>query len=126
MKAQGKSDDDIIYKSPLGICGGVVGCTLNVLLVIGEIYVSAAPVGMPSSAANFFEYCMSIPIMIAVYIGHRIYRKDWRHWYIKREDIDLDSGHSMEDLEATKLRRDIEKEYVASRAFYYRIYRFFC
>ncbi|CAI4059647.1 hypothetical protein N7582_001396 [Saccharomyces uvarum] len=126
MKAQGKPDDDIIYKSPLGIYGGVVGCTLNVLLVIGEIYVSAAPVGMPSSAANFFEYCMSIPIMIAVYIGHRIYRRDWRHWYIKREDIDLDSGHSLEDLEATKLRRDQEKEYVASRPLYYRLYRFFC
>ncbi|CAI4977925.1 CPS_HP_G0109370.mRNA.1.CDS.1 [Saccharomyces cerevisiae] len=126
MKAQGRSKDDIIYRSTLGIYGGIFGCILNVLLVIGEIYVSAAPVGSPSSAANFFEYCMSIPIMIAVYIGHRIYRRDWRHWYIKRMDIDLDSGHSLEDFEATKLERDEDKKYVSSKPLYYRIYRFFC
>lgn len=126
MKAQGRSKDDIIYRSTLGIYGGIFGCILNVLLVIGEIYVSAAPVGSPSSAANFFEYCMSIPIMIAVYIGHRIYRGDWRHWYIKRMDIDLDSGHSLEDFEATKLERDEDKKYVSSKPLYYRIYRFFC
>lgn len=126
MKAQGRSKDDIIYRSTLGIYGGIFGCILNVLLVIGEIYVSAAPVGSPSSAANFFEYCMSIPIMIAVYIGHRIYRRDWRHWYIKRMDIDLDSGHSLEDFEAIKLERDEDKKYVSSKPLYYRIYRFFC
>ncbi|CAI4625101.1 BCE_3a_G0035360.mRNA.1.CDS.1 [Saccharomyces cerevisiae] len=61
--------------------------------------------------------------MIAVYIGHRIYRRDWRHWYIKRMDIDLDSGHSLEDFEATRLERDEDKKYVSSKPLYYRIYR---
>lgn len=126
MKAQNRSKDDIVYKSPLGIWGGILGCVVNVLLVAGEIYVSAFPVGQPSSAENFFEYCLSIPIMIVVYIGHRFYRKNWSDWYIKGEDIDLDSGYSAEDLENIKDKKEKENAYIASRPLYYRLYRFFC
>lgn len=126
LKAQGRSNDDIAYKSMLGIYGGYLGCVLNALLIAGEIYVSAAPVGSPSSAEAFFEYCLSIPIMIVVYISHKIYRKDWRHWYIKKTEIDLDTGSSIENLELFKAQREAERELIASKPFYYKIYRFWC
>lgn len=126
MKAQSRSADDIVYKSSLGIYGGLLGCVLNVLLVAGEIYVSAFPVGQPSSAENFFQYCMSIPIMIVVYLGHRIYRKDWSHWYIKAKDIDLDSGYTLEELDNIKMRKEKDRTHIASRPFYYKVYRLFC
>nr|CAI6571940.1 CFF_HP1_G0040660.mRNA.1.CDS.1 [Saccharomyces cerevisiae] len=45
LKAQGRSNDEIAYKSILGVYGGILGCVLNALLIAGEIYVSAAPVG---------------------------------------------------------------------------------
>lgn len=126
LRAQGRSKSDIAYKSMLGIYGGILGCVLNILLIAGEIYVSAAPVGGESSAKGFFEYCLSIPIMIVVYFGHRIYRRDWRNWYIKRRNIDLDTGCSIENVELFKLQREEEKEILSKKPFYYRIYRFWC
>lgn len=126
IKAQNRSNDNIVYKSPLGIYGGILGCVLNVLLVAGEIYVSAFPVGESSSAENFFKYCMSIPIMIVVYFGHRIYRRDWSHWFIRAKNIDLDSGYTADDLEDRKMRKEADTANIASRPFYYKVYRFFC
>ncbi|KAF4001391.1 Amino acid permease family protein [Saccharomyces cerevisiae] len=126
LKAQGRSNDEIAYKSILGVYGGILGCVLNALLIAGEIYVSAAPVGSPSSAEAFFEYCLSIPIMIVVYFAHRFYRRDWKHFYIKRSEIDLDTGCSVENLELFKAQREAEKQLIASKPFYYKIYRFWC
>lgn len=126
LKAQGRSNDEIAYKSILGVYGGILGCVLNALLIAGEIYVSAAPVGSPSSAEAFFEYCLSIPIMIVVYFAHRFYRRDWKHFYIKRSEIDLDTGCSVENLELFKAQKEAEKQLIASKPFYYKIYRFWC
>lgn len=126
LRYQGRSTDEIAYKSILGVYGGIVGCILNVLLIAGEVYVSASPVGEKSSAEGFFEYCLSIPIMIFVYVLHRIYRKDWIHWYIKRRDIDLDTGCSVENIEIFREQRHEERKHVATKPFYCKIYRFFC
>lgn len=125
MKAQRRSAGDIVYKSPLGIYGGLLGCVLNVLLVAGKIIVSAFPIRQPCSAENFFQYCMSILIMIVAYLGYRIYRKDWSHWYIKAKDIDLDSGYNLEKLDNIKMRKEKDKAHIASRPFYYEFTGFF-
>lgn len=126
LRAQGRPKSDIAYKSMLGIYGGIVGCVLNFLLIAGEIYVASSPVGGESSARGFFEYCLSIPIMIVVYFGHRFYRNDWVNWYIKRRNIDLDTGCSIENVELFRQQREQEQEKISSRPFYYRIYRFWC
>lgn len=126
LRAQGRPKADIAYKSMLGIYGGLLGCVINILLIAGEIFVSASPVGGGSSAKGFFEYCLSIPIMIVVYFGHRIYRREWGNWYIKRRNIDLDTGCSIENVELFKQQRQEEKEQLSKKPFYYRVYRFWC
>lgn len=126
LRAQGRPKSDIAYKSMLGVYGGIVGCVLNFLLIAGEIYVASSPVGGESSARGFFEYCLSIPIMIVVYFGHRFYRNDWGNWYIKRRNIDLDTGCSIENVELFRQQREQEQEKISSRPFYYHIYRFWC
>lgn len=126
LRAQRRSKDEIAYKSMLGIYGGLLGCILNVLLIAGEIYVSAAPIGESSSAEGFFQYCLSIPIMIVVYFCHRFYRRDWKNWYIKTRNIDLDTACSVENKELFNAQRDAEKDLISSKPFYYRFYRFWC
>lgn len=126
MKARKRSKEQIAYKSMLGIYGGIVGCIVNFLLIAGEVYVSASPVSGKSSAEGFFKYSLSIPIMICVFVGHRIYRNDWKNWYVKRVDMDLDTGCSIENLRDFQLQKAVEKEAIASKPFYYRIYRFWC
>lgn len=126
MKARKRSKDHIAYKSMLGIYGGILGCIINFLLIAGEIYVSASPVSGKSSAEGFFKYSLSIPIMIAVFVAHKIYRNDWKNWYVKRKDMDLDTGCSIDNLELFQSQREAEKEALASKPLYYKIYRFWC
>lgn len=126
MRARKRSLDSIAYKSILGIWGGVVGCIVNFLLVAGEVYVSAFPANAKSSAEGFFKYTLSIPIMIVVFLGHKIHRNDWRNWYVKRKDMDLDTGCSIEDFELFQAQKEAEKRALASRPLYYRVYRFWC
>lgn len=57
LRAEGRSKDDIAFKSMLGVYGGILGCVLNFLLIAGGIYVAASPVGEKSSDKGFFEYC---------------------------------------------------------------------
>lgn len=126
LRRQGRSTDEIAYKSMLGIAGGILGSVLNILLIAGEIYVSASPVGAPSTAEAFFENCLSIPIMIVVYICHKFYTKEWSTWYIPTDQIDLDTGCSFDDIELFKRQRLEEKQRIASKSYLYRIYRFWC
>lgn len=126
MKARKRSKEHIAYRSMLGIYGGIAGCIVNFLLIAGEIYVSAWPVDGKSSAEGFFEYDLSIPIMIIVFLGHKIYRNDWKNWYVKRRDMDLDTGCSIENLELFQSQKESEKEDLACKPLYYRIYRFWC
>lgn len=126
LRRQGRSTDEIAYKSMLGIAGGILGSILNILLIAGEIYVSASPVGAPSTTEAFFENCLSIPIMIVVYICHKIYTKEWSVWYIPTDQIDLDTGCSFDDIELFKRQRAEEQQRIASKSYLYRIYRFWC
>lgn len=126
LKAQGRSTDEIAYKSMLGLAGGILGSILNILLIAGEIYVSVSPIGAPSSAEAFFENCLSIPIMLVVFFCHKAYRGDWKHWFIRARDIDLDTGCSFDDIELFKQQRQEERSRIASKGILYRIYRFWC
>ncbi|CCE64216.1 hypothetical protein TPHA_0G03770 [Tetrapisispora phaffii CBS 4417] len=126
LKKQNRSTDDIAFKSMLGIYGGILGSILNILLIMGEIYVSASPLGEPSSAEAFFENCLSIPLMLLVFIAHRFYRKNWRDWYKSLDEIDLDTGCSYDDIELFKHQREQIKHKIQSKPLYYKIYRFWC
>ncbi|CAR22135.1 bifunctional polyamine/amino acid permease SAM3 [Lachancea thermotolerans CBS 6340] len=126
LRAQGRSSDEIAHKSMLGIYGGFLGCLLNALLIAGEIYVSIFPLGGDPSAKQFFQYCLSIPIMIAVYIGHKLFANKSKRVLIPAQEIDLETGRKIKDLEQFKHEVLEDKEKLASKPLYYRIYRFWC
>ncbi|CCF59036.1 hypothetical protein KAFR_0F04410 [Kazachstania africana CBS 2517] len=126
LKRQGRSNDEIAYKSMLGIYGGYVGAILNIVLIIGEVYISIFPLNESPSANIFFQNCLSIPIMLVSFFGHKIYCKGWKDWFVRAKDIDLDTGNSITDFEIFKAEIEEEKERIASSPLYYRIYRFWC
>ncbi|CCF56322.1 hypothetical protein KAFR_0B00220 [Kazachstania africana CBS 2517] len=126
LKKQNRSNDEIAYKSMLGIYGGILGSLLNILLIMGELYVSISPLDESPSASAFFENCLSIPIMIVVYIFHKTYKKGWRSLFIPLKHIDLDTGRAVENLALFKQQREEQKIIIASKPFYYRVYRFWC
>lgn len=126
LRYHGRSTEEIAYKSIMGLLGGIFGTLLNFVLIIGEIYVSAFPLGEASSANIFFQSCLSIPIMIVLFLGHRIYRNDWGNWLISIKDLDIDTGSSIDDFELFQKQRKEEQERIKNSPFYYRIYRFWC
>ncbi|SCU78705.1 LANO_0A03708g1_1 [Lachancea nothofagi CBS 11611] len=126
LRAQGRSTDEIAHKSMLGIYGGILGAVLNVLLIAGEIYVSASPLGEESSAKQFFQYCLSIPIMIVVYVAHRLIFNRKNSLLIPLKQIDLDTGLTTRDMELFKHEILEDKARLAAKPLYYRIYRFWC
>lgn len=126
LKKQGRSNDEIAYKSMLGIWGGYLGALLSLLLIIGEIYVSLFPLGGSPNAEDFFKNCLSIPIMIVVYFGHKLVTKNWTPVVIPAQEIDLDTGLSFNDVELMKHELQLERAKIANKPIYYRIYRFWC
>ncbi|ODV82922.1 hypothetical protein CANARDRAFT_30484 [[Candida] arabinofermentans NRRL YB-2248] len=126
LKAQGRSTNELAYCSQLGAFGGYLGVVLSLALIAGEIYVSAFPLGYSSSAEGFFQNCLSIPIMIVVYVGYKSYKRSWNKFLIPLKEIDLDSGRRYEDLELLKLEVAERKAFIRSKPFYMRVYHFLC
>ncbi|CEP64501.1 amino acid permease LALA0_S12e00232g [Lachancea lanzarotensis] len=126
LRAHGRSTSEIVNKSLFGIYGAILGVVLNALLIIGEIYVSIFPLGKKPSAENFFENCLSIPIIMAVYLVHKVFFNKEKRLMIPLDQVDLDIGRRMERNEL------LEEEYHEAESghtkvpLHRKLYRVFC
>lgn len=123
---QGRSTDELTYVSPTGLYGSYLGMLIFFLIIAAEIYISASPAGYPSSAEGFFQYCLSLPILIVLYVCHKTYKRTWSRMLIRLQEIDLDTGRREEDLEALKQEIAEERAELAKRPWIYRVYHFWC
>ena len=111
---------------PIGVIGLLVGAVILVLIVIGEIWVSIWPIGEKANVTQFFQNCLSLPLAIVMYVGHKTYHRSWGLLYVKLTDIDLDSGRREIDVEALRQQIADEKADLRQKPFYVRFYRFWC
>ncbi|KAK6456794.1 amino acid permease [Scheffersomyces xylosifermentans] len=126
LAAQGRSLDEVAFISPLGKFGSYSGILILSLIVVGEIWVSIWPIGYPADVVQFWENCLSLPLLIAMIIAHKTYHRTWNHLMVKLEDIDLDTGRRDIDVEVLKQEIADEKELFKQKPIYYKVYRFFC
>lgn len=126
LKHQGRFTDELIYPSPTGLYGSYVGMFLFFLIIVAEIYISLFPVGYPPNAEQFFQYCLSLPLMLVMWIGFKTYTRSWNHLYIKLENIDLDTGRREVDIEMLKQELADENQILASKPFLIRLYHYWC
>lgn len=128
LSAQGRSTDEILFESPFGIYGSISGMVILSLIVVGEIWVSIWPIwndGAPSNI-TFWQNCLSLPLMLVLWLGHKIYTKTLGTFMVKLTDIDLDTGRRELDIELLKQEIADEKAYIKSRPIWYRVYKFWC
>lgn len=125
LKAKGRSTDEVAYKSQAGIIGSVFGIALNALVIIAQFWIALFPLGGSPDASDFFESYLSCPIIIAFYVFHKIWKRNWR-WWIPVEEIDIDTGRRELDLDLLKQEIAEEKALLASKPIYYRIWNLFC
>lgn len=127
-------EKELTFRANFGIYGSIFGFILCILLIAGEIWSAISPLNVDGYsytetsseiAEDFFMDCLSIPLMIVVWSGYRIYTKSFfKSPIININDIDLDTGrrYSPEELEAEK-RKQAE---IKQKPWYYRMYRFWC
>ncbi|KAL6928405.1 glyceraldehyde-3-phosphate dehydrogenase 1 [Hanseniaspora valbyensis] len=130
LTAQGRSTDELTFTSPLGVIGSYYSLIMIVLVFIAEFWVAAWPTGYKEMSAgaiveNFFEIYLSFPCVLACYLGHKIYKKNWKIM-IPASQMDIDTGRRETDFD--QLREDIAQERAEYRAlpFYKRFYAFWC
>lgn len=125
LKAQGRSTDELTFVATSGVIGSYWGVFLNILILIAEFWYSLFPTDKPD-AYNFFENYLSAVVFVFCFIIFLVWKKCRVQLFIRAKDIDLDTGRRVEDWDL--LRQEIEEEraYLASKPFYYKIYKFWC
>ena len=112
LKVQGRSTDELTFTSPLGTAGSYYSFVMIILVFIAEFWVAAWPTGYgdmtPGEIANsFFEVYLSFPIVLGCYVGHKIYKKNWK-LFIRAKDMDIDTGRRETDFD--QLKAEIAQE----------------
>ncbi|KAI0464304.1 hypothetical protein LJB42_001910 [Komagataella kurtzmanii] len=126
MKKQGRSLDELAYVSNTGVYGSYFGLLVNILIVICQFWVSLFPVGgAEPSPVIFFQGYLCVPLVLVLYLGHKIYKRNWA-MYIRSEEMDLDTGRREMDLNLLKQEVAEERELLRQKPFWYRTYKFWC
>lgn len=125
LKVQGRSTDELPFTSPAGVWGSVWGLFMISLMLIAQFYVALFPPGDHPSAEIFFQSYLSFPIILAFYIAHKVYKRNWKI-FIPLKDMDLDTGRRDFDLDLIRQEVAEEKAQLATRPLWYRIYNFWC
>ncbi|CAB4254592.1 similar to Saccharomyces cerevisiae YKR039W GAP1 General amino acid permease [Maudiozyma barnettii] len=125
LTAQGRGTDELAFASPMGIGGSIWGLSIIILVFIAQFYVAVAPIGAKPNASDFFQAYLSFPIVLVFYIGHKIWKKNWK--LIKNpKNLDIDTGRRDTDLELLKQEIAEEKAIIAGKPWFMRVYHFWC
>ncbi|EDO18249.1 hypothetical protein Kpol_543p78 [Vanderwaltozyma polyspora DSM 70294] len=125
LKVNGRSDDELPFKSPVGIIGSYWGMCLAVLMLVAQFYNALFPIGSSPNAYDFFSAYLAAPIVLAFYIAHKLWKRNWK-LLIPLKDIDIDTGRRETDINLLKQEIAEEKAALAMRPWWYRVYVFWC
>ena len=124
-KLQGRTLDQLAFKSQAGVIGSWIGFIFNVLVLIAQLWTGFAPVGYAEktpgqNASNFFEAYLAAPIVLAFYIPYKLWYKTP---FMKCKDMDLQTG--MRELNLAELLAE-ERAEQASWPKWKKCYKLFC
>ncbi|KAH3682613.1 hypothetical protein WICPIJ_006422 [Wickerhamomyces pijperi] len=126
MKVQGRNpEEELTFLAQGGLYSSWFGLVLNILVLIAQFYTALFPIGAEPNANDFFQAYLSFPIILVMYLGHKIWTRNWKI-YIRGKDIDLDSGRAEADLDLLKQEIAEEKAALATKPWYYKVYNFWC
>lgn len=126
LKVQGKSLGEVGYKAKLGIWGSYYAAFMMICVLIAQFWVAIAPIGESKlDAQSFFENYLAMLILIALYIGYLIWKKDW-NLFFRAKDIDLDSHRQVFDEELLKQEDEEYREKLKNGSLWRRMLDFWC
>lgn len=125
LRHQGRDTSELSFKSQAGIYGSMYGLLLNCLVIVAQFWIALFPIGELPTAEAFFMSYLSVPVIMAFYIGHKLWRRNWR-MYIPLSEIDIDTGRRDLDLDILKQELAEERAYFDSKPWYYRWWNTVC
>ncbi|KAM3161418.1 General amino acid permease AGP1 [Lachancea thermotolerans] len=126
LVVQGKSLGELGYKSQTGVVGSYYATVIMACVLIGQFWVAIAPVGTDKlDANNFFENYLAMPILIALYFGYKVWKRDWK-LYIPLEQIDLVSHRKVFDEDLLKQEDAEYEESIRNSGWLSRVAHFWC
>ncbi|PGH02083.1 hypothetical protein AJ79_07720 [Helicocarpus griseus UAMH5409] len=124
-KLQGRSLDDLPYRSQAGVIGSWIGLALNIVVLAAQLFVAIAPVGYSSMTTTarverVFELYVAAPIILAFYFPYKFWH---RTKIVRAKDMDLDTGRR--DLDVRHLIAE-ERAERGEWPMWKKIYKLFC
>lgn len=126
MKVQGRSLGELGFKSQVGVWGSYYATGMMLLILIGQFWTAIAPIGEGKlDAEAFFENYLAMPILIALYFGYKVWKRDWT-LYIPASKIDLISNRRIFDEDVLKQEDAEFREKLRNSGWLRRAAEFWC
>lgn len=114
----------LAYVAPTGVIGSWLSIIINMLMLIAQFWTGLFPVGSDAPDANsFFQNYLGVPFLIAFYVAHKLWTRNWKLWK-SVEEIDLDGGRVIYDPEIIELERLEDEQRFKNANFLKKIYIF--
>lgn len=129
LKAKGRSTDELVFKSMSGVWGSWWGVILNVVILMFEIFTGLFPNFKDFhnvDVVHFFKINLNFFCLLFMFAAYVIWKGRSGGYYIKLEDIDIDEGRREDNIEELKIVIQQEKDDLAAKPWYYRVYRTWC
>lgn len=142
LKARGRDTGELVFTSMCGVYGSWWGVVLNVVILIFEIWTGLFPRGFrPPDAGgaasgagsasgvdvvHFFKINLNLFCLVAMLAVYVMWKGRRSVFYVRIEDIDVDAGRRAEDLDELRATIEAERQQLARRPWYYRLYKTWC
>lgn len=116
MKKQKRSLDEQYFASPFGIWGSLLSLAIIAWILALQFWTALWPIDGKSNAASFFQTWLSLPIVLAIFIVHKLY---YRRPFPKPSEVDLVTGARLRTKEELKAF-EFQKEEFAQKSWWRR------
>jgi len=90
-KSQGHEKHELPFQAMFGVVGSYYGLFLNAICIIATFYTAAWPIGEAATAQTFFQVFLAGPIIVALYVGYKLYSREWK-MFVTASEMDLATG----------------------------------
>jgi yeast amino acid transporter len=87
----GFTKEQLPYQAAFGIYGSWIGFILCGIAIAATFYTSLFPLHSSPDAEVFFENFLAAPLVIALYLGWKIYSREWR-MFVPVSEMNVTTG----------------------------------